>query len=82
MEILNVQYLILKQIFWKTKTFLEKLEYRFLVESTRIENVSFSAANVKTNRMMITKCTYHKEHSFASNYFIFMKIFFQLKNIL
>ena len=83
MEILNVvNTLILKQIFWKTKTFFQKLEYRFLVESTRIENVSFSAANVKTNRMMSTKCTYHKEQSFASNYFIFMKIFFQLKNVL
>ena len=83
MEILNVvNTLILKQIFWKTKTFFQKLEYRFLVESTRIENVSFSAANVKTNRMMSTKCTYHKEQSFASNYFIFMKILFQLKNIL
>ena len=40
----------------------EKLEYLFLVESTKIENASFpyktaiSEANVKTNRMMsITK---------------------------
>ena len=30
----------LKQIFWKTKTFFKKLEYRFLVEATKIENTS------------------------------------------
>ena len=35
MEILNdFNTLILKQIFWKTKTFFQKLEYAFLVEST------------------------------------------------
>ena len=65
--------LILKQIFKKTKTFFRKLEYRFLVESTKIENASFSCntalseANVKTKRMMSTKWTEHKERSFASN---------------
>ena len=70
------------------KTFLKKLEYRFLVERNKIENVSFpyktviSEANVKTNRMVSTKWTYHKERSFASNYFIFLKILFQLKNLL
>ena len=69
--------LTLKQIFWKTKNFFKKLEYRFLVETTEIENTSFpfktalSEANVKTNRMATTKWTYHKEWSFASNYFIF-----------
>ena len=41
-EILNVfDTLTLKQIFWKTKTFFEKPGFRFLVESTRIENASF-----------------------------------------
>ena len=45
----------LKQIFWKTKIFSKKLEYRFSAESTKIENASFpyktalSEANVKTN---------------------------------
>ena len=60
-KILNVfNTLTLKQIFWKTKTFFKKLEYRFLVASTKIENASFrfktaiSEANT-TNRMMITK---------------------------
>ena len=53
------------------------MEYRFLVESTNIENVSIayktvmSEANAKANRMVTTKWTYHKERSFASNYFIF-----------
>ena len=80
--------LTLKQIFWKTKTFFKKLEYLFLVETTKIENTSFpfktalSEANVKTNRMATTKWTYHKERSFASNYFIFLKILFQFKNLL
>ena len=34
-------FLILKQIFWKTKTFFKKLEYLILVEVTKIENTSF-----------------------------------------
>ena len=87
--ILNVfNTLTLKQIFWKTKTFSKKLEYRFLVESTKIENASFpyktviSEANVKTNRMVTTKWAYHRERSFASNYFIFLKVLFQFKNLL
>ena len=41
-----------------------------------------SEANVKTNKTVTTKCTYHKERSFASNYFIFLKILFQFKNII
>ena len=66
--------LTLKQIFWKTKTFFKKLDYHFLVETTKTENTSFpfktalSEANVKTNRMATTKRTYHKGWSFASNY--------------
>ena len=65
--------LTLKQILWKTKTFFKKLEYRFLVETTKIENTSFpfktalSEANVKRNSMATTKWTYRKEWSFASN---------------
>ena len=78
--------LTLKQIFWKTKTFFNKLEFIFLVESTEIENASFtckiamSEANVKTNRMVSTKCTYYKEQSFASNYYFFWKFCFNLLN--
>ena len=58
-EMLNVFItLALKQIFWKTKTFLKKLEYRFLAEGTKTENAPFpyktviSEAKVKTNRMV------------------------------
>ena len=68
--------------------FLENENWRivFLVESTKIENLSFlyktamSEANVKTNRIVSTKWTYNKEQNFASNYFIFLKILFQFKN--
>ena len=88
-EILNVfNTLTLKQIFLKTKTFFKKLEYHFLVESTKIENASFlyktaiSKANVKKNRIVSTKWIHHKERSFDSNYFIPLKILFQFKNLL
>ena len=60
-EILNVfNTLTLIQIFWKTRTFVKKLENYFLVETTKIENTSFplrtalSETNVKTNRMAAT----------------------------
>ena len=56
LEILNVfNTLTLKQIFWKIKTFSKKLEYRFLVQSTKIESAIFphktslSEVSVKTN---------------------------------
>ena len=64
------------------------LMYVPLVETTKIENVSFSyktaisEANVKTKSMVSTKWTYHKEWSFASNHFIFLIILFQFKNFL
>ena len=70
------------------KTFFKKLEYHFLVERTKIENASFpyktakSEANIKTNRMVTTKWAYLRERSFASNYFIFLKVLFQFKNLL
>ena len=69
------------------QTPLKKLEYNFLVESTKIDNITFpyktalSEANVKTNRMGSTKLTYHKERSFASNHFPFSKILFQFRNL-
>ena len=43
---------------------------------------AISEANVKTNRMVSTKLTYHKERGFASNCFIFLRILFQLTNLL
>ena len=68
--------------FQKTKTFDKKLEKCFLVESTNIERKSLpyktavAEANVKKNRMVSTTWTYHKERSFASNYFIILNILF------
>ena len=70
------------------KTFLKKLENRSLVESTKFENASFpyktaiSEADVKTNKLVTTKWTHHKERSFASSYFNFLKILYQFKNLL
>ena len=61
------------------KTFFKKLEYRFLAETTKIENISFpfktalSEANVKTNKMVTTKWIYRKEWSFACKHFIFLE---------
>ena len=64
------------------KTNFKKLEYRFLVETTKIESTLFpfktalSEANVKTNSMATTKWAYKKEWSFASKYFIFLENLF------
>ena len=87
LKILNVfNTLILKQIFWKTKISLKKLEELFLDENTKIENATFlrktspSEDNMKANWMGSTKWNYHKERSFPSNYFIFLNFFFSLKS--
>ena len=73
---ISINTLTLKQIFWKMKTFLKKLEHRFLVKSTKIEHAfpyktAISKANVKKNRIVSSKWTYHKQQGFASSYFIF-----------
>ena len=53
--------LILKQVFWKTETFLKELKYLFLIESPKTENATYSykatvsKANAKTARMGSTK---------------------------
>ena len=71
----------MKQLFWKIKTVFKNLEYRLLVESTKIENVSFpdktvvAEANVKTNIVVTTKWSYPKEQSFTNNYFVFFENF-------
>ena len=86
LEVLNVfNTLALKQIFWKAQTLSEKLEYRFLVKSAKIENATFPYKtplpdpNFKTTRMGSKEWTYHQERSFAGNYFIFPKTLFQFK---
>ena len=70
------QYFNFETDFLEKENF-KKLEYRFLVERTKIEKASFpyktaiSEANVKTNRMVTTKWAFRRERSFASNYFVF-----------
>ena len=77
--------------FLENENLFQKTGIPFLVESAKIENVSFpcktviSEVNVRINRMMSTKFiakTYHKERSLASNYFIFLKMLFRIKNLL
>ena len=58
-------------------TICENVENRSFQYKTAIQE-----ANIKTNRIVTTKWTYHKERSFASNYYIFLKILFQFKNLL
>ena len=84
LQILNdFNTLTLKQIFWKIKTFLKKLEYCFLVESTEIENGIFPyktalpKANIKKNRMGSTKWN----DIFPVTTLFFLKILLQYKNL-
>ena len=58
--------LTLKQIFWKTKTFFKKLEYRILVETTKIESTSFPFKTAPSEANVI--------------YFIWLLLFF-LENL-
>ena len=84
----SFQYFNFETDFLENENLFQKTGVAFLIESTKIENSSFpckiaiSEANVKTNRMVTTKWTYHKEPSFASNYPSFLKILFQFKNLL
>ena len=73
--------------FLETKTFFKKLEYGFLVESTKIENASFPAkigiweANVNTHKMVTTKWTFTKNgvSAVTTTVIIFWKFCFSLK---
>ena len=68
LEILNVfNALTMKQVFLETKIFFQKLEYHFLVKSIKIESTTFPTSEAKL-------WTYCKERSFATDYFIFLKI--------
>ena len=81
------QYLNFETNLLENENLIQKMEYRFLAETTMIENTSFalktalSEAKVKTNRMATTKWTYHKEWSFTSKYF-FLENLFQFWNLL
>ena len=65
-----------------------KSAFKRLKKRNKIEKASFpykttiSEANVKTSRMVATKWAYHRERNFTSNYFIFLKVLFQFKNLL
>ena len=82
------QYFDFETDFLANENLFQKTEVPFLVESTNIENASFpyktaiSETNVKTNKIVTKKWPYQKERSFASNYYIVLKILFQYKNLL
>ena len=67
------QYFNFETDFLEKENQFKKLEYRVLVECTKIENASFpyktalSEVNVKTNRTVTTKWTYHKKWCFSSS---------------
>ena len=66
------------------QTLFKKLEYRFLVESTKIGNITFpyktalSEAIVKTNRMGSTKWIYPKNVVLPVTTFLFWSFFISL----
>ena len=80
--------LTLKQIFWKTKIFFKKLEYRLFVESAKIDDASFSyktaisEANVKaTNKeWCVENGPITKNGVLPITALFFLKILFQFKN--
>ena len=81
--------MFLYDIYWTFTSFLkntnpfQNLDYRFLVESTKIENTIFpyktalSEVNVKINRIGLQNSRVTKNKVY---YFIFSKILFQFKN--
>ena len=75
------QYINFNSNFLENKNLFQKTEVCFLVETTKIENTLFSFktalsdANVKTNRMAIKKCIYHKEWSFQVTALFFENLF-------
>ena len=78
-------------IFWGFfvhKNVFKKLECHFLVESTKIEWLTFwyktalSESNSKRQIEWGAQNVYHKKRSFTSNYFMLLKNLFQCKNLL
>ena len=73
----HFQYVNFEIDFLENENLFQKTGVPLLVERTQIEKASLpyetatSEANVKTNRIVTTEWTYHRERSFASNYFIF-----------
>ena len=62
------------------------MEYRFLVKITKIENTSFPyktvilEANIKANRLVSTKWTYHKNEVLPVTTLLFWKFCFSVRN--
>ena len=81
----RVQWLNSKTDFVENKNLFQKLENCFLVESTKIKNVSFQyktatpEANVKTNRMVSTKWTITKNRVLPVTTLYFLKLCFCLR---
>ena len=74
--------LTLKQIFWKTKTFFKNVEYRFLVETTKIETNHFHWLYQKPILRQIEWGLQNGPITIrgvlpANNYFIFLENLFQ-----
>ena len=78
----EINFLENENLFQKTVVpFFRWMHQQNISNKTAYKN-AISNANVKTKKMVISKWTYCKEWSFASNYFIFLKILFQFKNLL
>ena len=80
------QYFNFETDFLENENFFQKTGVPFFSRKIGISEksikIGISEANVKTNRTMSTKWTYNKKRSFASNYFIYLKILFQFKNLI
>ena len=61
--------------------FFVKLKTKTLENATFLFKTALLEANVKTNKRGSTKWTFHKEQSFASNYF-YLKILFHSSNLI
>ena len=78
----------LKQIFQKTETFFKKLEFVFQLKALRLKThhfhtkLPYQKPILRQIKWWLKKWTHHKEGSFASNYFNFLKILFQFKNLI
>ena len=72
------------KIFWKTKTLFKNLERLFMVESAKIEKITFQYKtalwidDVKANRLGSTNWSISTSN-IASNCFIFQKLYFSLR---
>ena len=74
-----------EKIFWKIQTLFRKLENRFLVESPKNDNATFTykiallEGNVDINRIRSTKWVYHKNGVLPVTTLFFWKFCFSLR---